>query len=111
VWNGGRILRRVDDGAVEIDVNSSVSRWDEHTALAQRIRNYTAKPIDVEVRRSYSGDVDFKADLPGLKLYDYLTPEFTVKVEAGQKKDFPFEIIVHHGFPDSQNRVRLVPLQ
>jgi hypothetical protein len=101
------ILRRVDDGAGEIEVNSSVVGWNDHTVFAQRIRNYTSKPINVEVRRSYSGDVEFKADLPGLKLFDFRTPEFTVDVAAGAKQDFPFEVITRQGNQSKQDRVKL----
>ena len=114
IWlqrDGSTIQRRVDDGQLRFEANWSVIGWRDHTEFAQRIRNYTPKPIAVEVRRTYAGDVEFKADLPGLKLYDYQTPEFTVPVPAGQKKDFAFEVITNQGTLHKQNRVQLVPLQ
>jgi len=46
----------VDAYTVEIEVNSNVVGWDDHTLFAQRIRNYTKKPIDVEIRRVLPGD-------------------------------------------------------
>ena len=38
-------------------MNSTVAGWDDHEVFTQRIRNYTAKPIDVEIRRSFDGHV------------------------------------------------------
>jgi len=107
-WNGGRITQRVDDGAVKVAVNATVVGWYDHTVYAQRIRNYTPKAINVEVRRTYGGDVAFKGELPGLKLFDYQTPEFTVDVPASAKQDFGFEIITRQGTLSKQNRVELV---
>ena len=107
-WGDVNLDRRVDDGVARIDVNSSVVGWDDHRVYAQRIRNYTSKPIEVEVRRAFGGDVEFKADLAGLKLYDYQTPEFTVPVKAGEKADFPCEVVTHQGKLVKQNRVTLV---
>ena len=50
--NGTNIFRRVDQPGMQIEVNSSVAGWDDHTLFAQRVRNYTKKPIDLEVRRT-----------------------------------------------------------
>jgi hypothetical protein len=106
-WNGGRITQRVDDGAVKVAVNATVVGWIDHTVYAQRIRNYTSKAINVEVRRTYSGDVAFKGTLPGLKLFDFQTPDFTVDVAAGTKQDFGFEVLTRQGTLSKQNRVEL----
>ena len=107
-FGGANLDQRVDDGAARVNVNASVVGWDQHTQYAQRIRNYTSKPIEVEVRRAFGGDVDFIADLANLKLYDYQTPEFKVPVAANEKKDFSFEAVVHNGRNVKQNRVTLV---
>ena len=58
--DGTNVYRQVDDGALQIEVNSSVAGWDEHTDYTQRIRNYTAKPIHVEVRRTLPGHITFR---------------------------------------------------
>ena len=108
-WGGVAVERRVDDGVARIDINASVTGWDQHTQYVQRIRNYTSKLIEVEVRRAFGGDVDFIADLANLKLYDYQTPEFKLPVAANEKKDFPFEVVVHNGRNVKQSRVTLVP--
>ena len=61
IWmqvNGANVFRRVDQPGVQIEVNSSVAGWDDHTLFAQRVRNYTKKPIDLEIRRTFGGHVD-----------------------------------------------------
>jgi hypothetical protein len=102
------VFRRVDDGAMNIEVNSSVTGWDDHEVFTQRIRNYTAKPIEVEVRRPFAGHVDFRSSLPGVKLFDFQTVEFTAPVAAGKKADCLFEILRHQGRNSKQNNITLV---
>jgi len=110
IWmrmSGIEVYRRVDDGAANIEVGSSVVGWDDHEVYTQRIRNYTAKAIDVEVRRAFSGHVEFRSSLPGVKLYDFRTPEFTSTVPAGKRADCLFEIVRHQGKNAKQNNVVL----
>ena len=56
-------------------MNSSVVGWDDHALYSQRVRNYTRKPIDLEVRRAFPGDVVFRSELPA-KNHDYQTVEY-----------------------------------
>jgi hypothetical protein len=109
IWmrhDGFNVLRRVDDGAAKVEVNSSVVGWDEHQLFTQRVRNYTAKPIDVEVRRSYPGHVVFRSSLKPV-LHDYRTVQFGTTVEAGKRSDLQFELLTHHGINAKQNNVTL----
>jgi len=99
-------FNRVDDGAAKIEVNSHVVGWDDHQLFTQRIRNYSAKPIDVEVRRSFDGDIAFRSTLSPV-LHDYRTPEFQASVEPGKKADFLFETVTHQGKNAKQNHVTL----
>ena len=96
------------DGDVEIDVRSSVAGWNDNAVYTQRIRNYTSKPIEVEVRRTFYGHVDFVSELPGVKLYDFQTPEFTTTVKAGEKADRLFRVVTRQGRNAKQNNVTLV---
>ncbi len=108
IWlriNGADVFQRVG-GGVQIDVNSSVVGWDDHETFSQRIRNYTAKAIDVEVRRSFPGHVVFRSALKPT-LFDYQTPQFTATVEAGKKSDLLFEILRHQGRNSKQSNVVL----
>jgi hypothetical protein len=107
IWmrvNGANILRRVGLPGLQIAVNSSVAGWDEHEVYSQRVRNYTAVPIEVEVRRSLDGDVIFRSLLKPI-LHDYRTVQFTATVEAGKKADLLFEIERRQGSNAKQNNV------
>ena len=97
IWmqvHGANVYRRVGRRAVKIEVNSSVAGWDEHAYYSQRIRNYTAKPIEVEVRRTLPGHVVFRSSLDA-KLHDYQTVEYEVDVRAGESADLRCEIVTH----------------
>jgi len=109
IWlqvNGADIFRQVGAPGIQIEVNSSVVGWDDHEIYTQRIRNYTAKPIELEVRRSFAGDVLFRSQLKPIA-YDYQTPEFTATVEPGKKADFLFEIVRRQGRNTKQNHVTI----
>jgi hypothetical protein len=108
IWmhvHNANVFRRVEDGNVQIDVNSSVAGWDDHERYVQRIRNYTGKAIDVEIRRTFPGHVVFKSKLAA-KLHDYQTVQFSAGVEPG-KRDLPFEIVRHQGRNAKQSNVTL----
>ena len=100
------VYRRVDDGRIRIEVNSSVAGWDDHIYYSQRIRNYTRKPIDVEVRRSYAGHVVFRSAL-GANNHDYRTVEYRTAVKPGQKGDLRYEIRRLQGRNKKQDNVTI----
>ncbi len=109
IWmqlNGANVFRRVGQPGVQIEVNSTVAGWDDHEVYAQRVRNYTPKPIEVEVRRSFPGHVLFRSQLNPV-MHDFQTPEFTATVAAGKKADLLFEIVRHQGHNAKQNNVTL----
>jgi hypothetical protein len=104
---GVRELRKVGgDGAVIKEELASLVGWDDHEFFSQRIRNYTNKEIEVEVRRSFPGHVIFKSQLEPT-LFDYQTPQFLTKVPAGKRADLLFEIIRKQGTSAKQNNVTL----
>jgi hypothetical protein len=109
IWmqvNGVNIFRRVDDGAGRVEVNSSVAGFDTHELFTQRIRNYTDKPIDVEIRRTVPGDIIFRSGL-NPALHDYQTVEIKSNVGNGRKTDLLFELVHHEGHNAHQNNVTL----
>ena len=109
IWmhiNGVDVFRRADDGAATIEVDSSVAGWDDHEFYTQRIRNYTAKPIDVEVRRSWDGQVVFRSALKPT-LFDYRTVQFQATVQPMARADLLFEIVRALGRNVNQNNVTL----
>jgi hypothetical protein len=111
IWmkiDGADVYRQVGGGAV-IELNSSVAGWDEHEMYTQRIRNYTGKAIEVEIRRTFAGDVTFESTLKPT-LHDYQTVQFTANVAAGKKADLLFEVVRRQGHNAKQNRVVLKEL-
>ncbi len=109
IWmhiNGTDLFRRID-GGVQIEINSSVVGWDEHEVFTQRIRNYTARPIDVEVRRTIPGHISFRSQLKPT-LHDFQTVQFAATVEPAKKADLLFEVVRKQGRNSKQNNVTLV---
>jgi hypothetical protein len=100
------VFRRVGDGAVQIEVNSHIVGWDDHGVFTQRIRNYTSKPIEVEVRRAFDGHALFRSAL-NPRLHDYRTVEFKTTVNPAQRADLLFEVLTHQGRNSTQNNVTL----
>jgi hypothetical protein len=109
IWmqiNGADVFRRVGQPGVQIEVDSTVAGWTDHELYAQRIRNYTSKPIDVEVRRTFEGDVTFKSALKPA-LHDFQTVQFNTSVDAGKKQDLLYEVVRREGHNAKQNSVTL----
>jgi hypothetical protein len=104
--NGTSEFRKVGGAEVIKQENASLAGWDDHEIFSQRIRNYTGKEIEVEVRRSFPGHVVFKSQLEPV-LFDYLTPQFLAKVAPGKRADLLFEIIRKQGTNAKQNNVTL----
>lgn len=89
-----------------IEVRDTVVGWDDHQSWVERIRNYRDKPIEVEIRRSFPGHVVFRSDLDPT-LHDYRTPQITARINPGEKRDLPYELITHQGHNSKQENVTL----
>ncbi len=105
-WNNGRIVQRVDDGDIKIDVNADVIGWDEHAAMRRGIRNDTPRDIGVEVRESFNGDVTFISRLDAER-FDNDTVEYTLRLEPNEKTDATYETVTRQGRNHEQNRVEI----
>jgi hypothetical protein len=103
---GASVFKRVDEPGVQIDINSSVAGWDEHAIYTQRVRNYSKKPINLEVRRPFPGHVVFRSELPA-KTFDFQTVEYTADVKPAEKADLLYEIVQHQGRNLKQNNVTI----
>jgi hypothetical protein len=109
IWmklRGVDVFRNVDTDAAQIGVRSTVAGWDDHAVYTQRIRNYTAKPIDVEIRRSFDGDSVFRSGLNPV-LHDYQTVQFQTSVAPAGKANLLFELLQHMGRNAKQTHVIL----
>jgi len=109
VWmlvDGTAVYRRVDAPGIQIEVQSSVAGWADHSVYAQRVRNYTARPIEVEIRRAFPGHVLFRSALKA-KNHDYQTIQYTATLKPGEKANLLYEILQHQGYNAKQNNVTL----
>ena len=104
--NGANVFRRVDQPGVQIEINSSVAGWNDHTLFAQRVRNYTKKPIDLEIRRTFPGHVIFRSELAA-KAHDFQTVEYTAAVKPGEKAELLYEVVQKQGHNATQNNVTI----
>ena len=64
----------------------------------------SAKPIELEIRRTFAGHVTFRSRLAA-KTYDYQTVQYTATVPPGQKADLLYEILQHQGRNAKQHHV------
>ncbi len=103
---GQRALRKIGGDEIVRIENAALVGWDDHEIYTQRIRNYTDKEIDVEIRRAFPGHVVFKSQLEPT-LHDYQTVEIKTRVAAGKRSDLLFEIVRKQGTSAKQNNVTL----
>jgi hypothetical protein len=80
--------------------------WDERRSWKDEIRNHSDKPIRMEIRYVFPGDIDFASETA--KLFDYQTVQFTFDVAAGDKLSWDYSFIQHMGSNTKQNRIQLV---
>jgi hypothetical protein len=109
VWmqlHGKNKFQEVGVDTVETEQNSAVVGWDDRGVYQQEIRNYTARPIDVEIRRSFDGDVVFRSQLEPTA-FDFQTAQFSTQVPVGGKRELRYELVQHQGHNAKQNHVTL----
>ena len=109
IWtqiHGTDKFKLVGDDARREEENATVVGWNDRLSYQQRIRNYTARPINVEIRRPYEGHVTFVSQLEP-KLHDFQTVELTAQVEPGEKKNLDFTVVQHLGTNAKQSNVTL----
>jgi hypothetical protein len=70
------------------------------------VRNYTQKPIDLEIRRAFGGHVVFRGELPA-KLHDFQTVQYTAAVKPGEKAELLYEVVQKQGHNATQNNVTI----
>ena len=73
-----------------------VRGWDEEQIWNDEIRNYTGKPLVLELRLRYSGDVDFASEVK-TTVFDHQTVETRIVVGKGKIRTYPYKITMHSG--------------
>jgi hypothetical protein len=109
IWvhlDGGNRYQQVGGSEVVRVERTNVAGWDDHSIYSQRIRNYTKRPIDVEIRRAYGGHVLFRSALEPT-LHDYQTVQFQKRIPPAEKSDLHFEVLQHQGYNSKQSNVTL----
>ena len=86
--------------------NSAVAGWDDHSSTTSKFATTPAKPIDVEIRRSFGGHIVFRSQLEPT-LHDYQTVEYHTSIDPAARKDLLYEVLQHQGYAAKQNRVLL----
>jgi hypothetical protein len=94
------------DGQVRVEVNDTVVGWEDHTRYVERIRNYRAKPIAVEIRRTFGGHTFFISGL-NPTLHDFHTVQMTATCPPGTKTELPYHIRTLQGYLAKQQNVTL----
>jgi len=82
-------FRRVND-------REYVDGWDEKQQWVDTIRNYRPKPIALEMRRIWSGDVEYESEV-ATTLFDYQTVEAKFTIPARKESKYPYTVLTHHG--------------
>ncbi len=103
---GGNLYRKLGEDGVKLELDSQVAGWDEHTVFRQRVRNYTRKPISVQIRREFPGDIAFRSKL-NPTLHDFQTVQFETEIPTASKAELDYEIVARQGYNQKQNRVEL----
>jgi hypothetical protein len=104
--NGTAEFRKIDGDGVFKEEKATLVGWDDHEILSERIRNYSGKAVNVEIRRAIPGHVIYRSSLEP-KLHDYQTVELRTAVAAGKKTDLFFEIVRKQGTSAKQNNITL----
>ena len=84
-----------------------VRGWDERQNWNDEIRNFTGKPLVLELRLRYSGDVDFQSEVD-TGVFDFQTVETRITVAPGKTRAYPYIVTLHKGVNAKQSRVKLV---
>jgi hypothetical protein len=104
--HGVDVFRQVGSNELKVETNASVAGWGDRSVYAQRIRNYTDKEINVEIRRSYDGHIVFRSKLEPT-LHDYRTVQLQASVDPSEKESLLFEVVQRQGRNAKQNNVTL----
>jgi len=104
--HGINVYRRLDQRGVVIEPRDDVAGWDDAAKYRQRVFNTNDRPIEIEVRRRFNGDVTFRSGLDA-KLHDVHTVQYTATIPAATDTDLTYTVVTAQGKNAEQNRVEL----
>ncbi|MEM7403724.1 MAG: hypothetical protein AAF458_00465 [Pseudomonadota bacterium] len=100
-------FKRVGDGTLVVDRNARIAGWNERLTVRHRIKNFTSKPIRVEMRFARGGDITVVSELAASQ-HDFRTMQVEADVAAGGVEDLLYEFIVRKGRNKKQERLEIV---
>lgn len=103
---GSNEFRKIGGDVIVREENATLAGWDDHEILTERIRNYSGKPIQMEIRRNIPGHIVFKSQLAP-KLHDYQTVALNTTVAPGNKVNLVYEVVRKQGTSVKQNNITL----
>lgn len=105
-YGRGGVYRQLGSDLLKHEHDASVAGWDQHSVYRQRIRNNSSRAVQVQIRRSYDGDVAFRSELGAVR-HDYRTVEYQAVVEPAQRLEQRFEVVRREGRNARQQRVEV----
>ncbi len=102
----GKVYRRVGDGHMLVDHSATVAGRDEHRIFVQKLKNFTGKPVKVEIRRRVTGDAIIKSSLD-MKKHDFQTFELQTALTPGEQQALLYEVLIKKGRNARQNQIVL----
>ena len=93
-------------GGTKIEINDAVVGWEDHVRYAERVRNYTGKPIEVELRRTFPGDVAFISKLEPVR-HDYQTVQLAASCPSAKKTELSYHVRTHQRHLAKQQNVTI----
>ena len=97
-------FKRVGDGATVLDNRARVIGWNENRVYARVIKNFSARPIEVHIRRSVGGDATLRSQLQP-KRHDFNTFELTTTVATGATRELIYQVVTKQGRNSKQARL------
>ena len=108
--SGANLYRKLEEKNYKLSIKSKVAGWDEHSIYNRRIRNYSGRTINVDIREMIHGDILFRSRLKP-KLHDYRTVQFSSSVEPREKRNLFYEVVKRNGRNAKKNNITLETAQ
>ncbi|MCY2925224.1 MAG: hypothetical protein NT031_07260, partial [Planctomycetota bacterium] len=80
--------------------------WNEEQNWNDEIRNYTGRPLVLELRLQYEGDTTFASEA-ATTVFDFKTVETKLSVKSGEPRTYPYTVTFRNGVNVGQARMKL----
>ncbi len=107
---GSRVFVPAQGFGGRVDLVRRVAGWIDEVGYLEQLGNFSPRPIRVELRRAWSGDVTVTAPTNraiNTTLHDVNTTEMQFTVPANQRLPVPYRVATRQGELAKQQRVEL----